>query len=72
MLGYAVIAVDLEDRFMLPALHCFYFIPFWYCEVEGNVNTPSLFVTPDIPACIAGGHTSLMNVYWGARTLEKI
>lgn len=72
MLGYAVIAVDLEDIFMLPAWHCFYFIAFWYCEVEGNVSTFSLFVTPDISGCIADGNTSLMNVCWGARALEKI
>lgn len=51
---------------------CVYFIAFWYCEVEGNISTSSLFVTPDIPGHVADENTSLMNLYWGARALERI
>lgn len=51
---------------------CFYFIAFWYCEVEGNISISSLYVTPNIPGYIADEKTSLMTVYWCAGALERI
>lgn len=50
---------------------CFYFIAFWYCEVEGNISSSSLFVPPDIPGHIVDVNTSLMNVFGSAKALEK-
>lgn len=53
-------------------LALFYFMAFWCCEVEGNLCTSSLFVTPDIPGHVADENISVMNVYWGARSLVRI
>lgn len=67
MIGYAVIEADLGYILKLPALHSayFYFKAFWYYEVTGNISTFPFLLLQIFLGC-------LMNLYLGARALERV